>query len=123
LGKVNNQNFVQIPFGKFKNKLENKCEFYGIELIRQEESYTSLCSFLDNEEIKKHDNYQGKRIKRGLFQTKDKILINADINAACNIFKKYISKQNLEDINISKKLCQGLVNSPVRIRVLDQTSY
>ena len=54
----------------------------------QEESYTSKCSFLDDEEICKHDAYAGKRVKRGLFRSKTGMEIHADINAAYNIAKK-----------------------------------
>ena len=32
----------------------------------------------------------GKRIKRGLYKTKDGILINADVNGASNILRKAI---------------------------------
>lgn len=118
LGHVNNQNFCQIPFGKFKLKLESKCQGHGIKLIRQEETFTSLCSFADQEEISKKDEYLGRRIKRGLYKTKSGQLVNADSNAACNIFAKYIqaSKQNLD--YYFKKLYTGLVNSPLRIRLL-----
>ena len=46
MGKVNNQNFTQIPFGKLREKLEYLCMFYGMGFIKQEESYTSKASFL-----------------------------------------------------------------------------
>jgi len=71
LGSKNNQNFVQIPFSKLIFMLEYKCKKEGINFITNEESYTSKCSFLDNEEIKKHENYLGKRVKRGLFISKE----------------------------------------------------
>lgn len=45
MGKQNNQNFVSIPFDKFKRQLEYKCKLNGIICIEQEESYTSKCSF------------------------------------------------------------------------------
>ena len=57
-------------------------------MITHEESYTSKCSFLDDEAICKHDIYAGRRIKRGLFRSKTGIEINADINAAYNIARK-----------------------------------
>ena len=88
MGKKNNQNFVQIPFNKLIKLIKYKAEEMGIEVILQEESYTSKCSFLDNEEIVKHCVYPGKRIKRGLFRTFKVILINADINGSYNIIKK-----------------------------------
>jgi putative transposase len=88
IGKVNNQKFVQIPFEKMVFMLKYKCEKHGINITTHEESYTSKCSFLDNEEIKKHDEYQGKRIKRGLFKSSDGKLINADVNGSYNIIRK-----------------------------------
>jgi len=99
LGKKNNQNFVQIPFGIFKNKLRSKCELNGIKYHDQEESYTSKCSFLDNEKVTKHEIYQGKRIKRGLFKTSNGTLINADVNAAANILKKYYNNPKIKLLN------------------------
>ena len=90
IGKVNNQKFVQIPHSKFINILKYKCQLVGINLITHEESYTSKCSFFDNEPIKKHDIYLGKRIKRGLFKTAKGLLINADVNGSYNILKKAV---------------------------------
>lgn len=90
LGKINNQNFTQLPLFKFVDILKYKCEIEGINVIFNEESYTSKCSFFDNEEIRKHETYLGKRIKRGLFKTKIGKLINADVNGSYNIMKKAI---------------------------------
>lgn len=112
IGKVNNQNFVSVPFGILKRKLEAKCEYYGINYVLQEESYTSKCSSLDLEKIEKHEEYLGKRIKRGLFRTKKGKLINADVNGACNILRKYKSKS---DGDLSLTDVSGVINHPVRI--------
>lgn len=90
IGKVNNQNFVQIPHSKLIKMLQYKCQLEGIKVIIREESYTSKCSFIDNEEICKHKNYLGKRIYRGLFISKEKRIINADLNGALNILKKEV---------------------------------
>lgn len=90
IGKVNNQNFVQIPHSKLIEMLKYKCQLEGINVIVREESYTSKCSFIDNESICKHENYLGKRIKRGLFVSKEKRIINADLNGALNILKKEV---------------------------------
>jgi len=92
IGKVNNQNFVSIPFGQFVQMLEYKAKLVGVQVILQEESYTSKCSFLDDEPIKKHKQYQGKRVKRGLFRASDGQLINADVNGSLNITKKAVPK-------------------------------
>jgi len=91
IGRRNNQNFVQIPFDKLIQKISYKAEEVGIILKEHEESHTSKCSFLDNEEIKHHNNYLGKRTKRGIFRTAKGILINADVNAGYNIIKKVVS--------------------------------
>jgi len=91
IGRINNQNFVQIPFDKLIQKIDYKAEEVGITLKEQEESHTSVCSFLDNEPIEHHKEYLGKRIKRGIFRTAKGILINADVNAGYNIIKKAVS--------------------------------
>jgi len=88
LGKRTNQNFVQIPFYTLIEYIKYKAQEKNIEVITHGESYTSKCSFLDDEAICKHDIYAGRRIKRGLFRSKTGIEINADINAAYNIARK-----------------------------------
>ena len=92
LGKKNNQSFVNIPFYTLIKQLEYKCKLEGINFVLTEESYTSKCSFLDNEKVCKHENYLGKRIKRGLFKSKEGKLINADLNGSLNILKKVVGK-------------------------------
>ena len=92
LGSVNNQNFVNIPFYKLKKMLTYKFELEGGTVIEQEESYTSKCSFMDNELVQKHTVYQGKRLCRGLFKTSTGHLINADVNGSANILIKAIPK-------------------------------
>ncbi|ADI73346.1 transposase, IS605 OrfB family [Methanohalobium evestigatum Z-7303] len=88
IGKKNNQNFVQIPFFKLKKQIEYKSEDAGIKVLFQEESYTSKCSFLDDEPVEKRTSYLGKRIMRGLFKSNTGKVINADVNGAYNILKK-----------------------------------
>ena len=90
IGKRNNQNFVNIPHARLIDMLIYKCNLVGIDVIPQEESFTSKTSFLDSEEIKKHGVYKGKRIKRGLFRSSVGKIINADVNGACNILRKAI---------------------------------
>ena len=88
LGKRTNQNFVQIPFYTLIEYIKYKAQEKNIEVITHGESYTSKCSFLDDEEICKHEKYAGKRVKRGLFRSSNGHEINADINAAYNIARK-----------------------------------
>ena len=95
IGHVNNQNFVSIPFQKFLYILKNTALTYKIALIDREESYTSLASLLDFDEIptyskdnKKKYEFSGKRIHRGLYKSKEGILINADVNGAGNTIRR-----------------------------------
>ncbi len=90
MGKRTNQNFVCIPHARFIQMLTYKCELVGIRVIVTEESYTSKCSFLDNEPIGKHEQYAGKRIKRGLFRSADGHCYNADVNGSLNIIRKVV---------------------------------
>ena len=113
LGKVTNQNFVQIPFTQLMKQLQYKCELIGIRFIITEESYTSKCSFLDEEEIQKHSTYKGKRIKRGLFETSNGKLINADVNASLNIGRKYLTKVNMYTKELHEDLVRFMVNPRV----------
>lgn len=95
LGNVVNQNFVSIPYTKFIDALKTvaaKCE---IAVVVREESYTSQASLLDMDDIptyKKGDNkkytFSGERIHRGLYQSKNGTVLNADINGAANILRK-----------------------------------
>jgi putative transposase len=90
MSKVNNQKFIQIPYLELINTLTYKARLKGINITLTEESYTSKCSYFDNEDMKYHENYLGRRVKRGLFKTKDGFKINADINGSLNIFKKVV---------------------------------
>ncbi|MEZ7718300.1 transposase [Leptotrichia wadei] len=119
IGSINNQNFVNIPYGKLRDKLIYLCKLYGIEFKLQEESYTSKASFFDGDEIPIYDKeniqeykFSGKRIKRGLYQTSKGKLINADCNGALNILRK--SKV----VDLSVLYNRGELNTPKRIRVV-----
>ena len=119
IGSINNQNFVNIPYGKLRDKLIYLCKLYGIEFKLQEESYTSKASFFDGDEIPIYDKenlqeyiFSGKRIKRGLYQTSVGKLINADCNGALNILRK--SKV----VDLSVLYNRGELNTPKRIRVV-----
>ncbi len=92
LGRVNNQNFVMIPFNTLIQKIVYKAFEMGIEVILTEESYTSGTSFLDNESPIKEFYNKKRRKHRGLFVSNSGIKINADVNAAYQIFKKVFPK-------------------------------
>ncbi len=92
IGRVNNQNFVLIPHSQLYKILLYSADRVGIKVVEQEESYTSKASFLDRDEIPTFGSdsipkFSGKRIKRGLYKSKDKIL-NADLNGSANILRK-----------------------------------
>lgn len=118
IGRRNNQAFVNISFGDFRQLLSGLCERYGICYIEQEESYTSKSSFLDNDVLPEYKaerpytgTFSGKRIHRGLYKSFSGTIINADLNGAANILRK--SKQNFN----FEELCRGLLASPQRIRL------
>ena len=119
IGSINNQNFVNIPYGKLRDKLIYLCKLYGIEFKLQEESYTSKASFFDRDEIPIYDKenpqeyiFSGKRIKRGLYQTSKGYQLNADCNGALNILRK----SKVVDLSILYN--RGELNTPKRIRVV-----
>ena len=118
IGKPNNQNFVNIPYGRLRHKLEYLCELNDIAFIKQEESYTSKASFWDNDDIPvynadnpKEYQFSGKRIHRGLYKTAKGKVFNADVNGALNIMRK----SSVVDMNILYG--RGDVDTPVRIRI------
>ena len=90
IGRRNNQIFTQIPFLGIIQKTEYKAEEVGIEVLKQNECHTSICSFLDNEPIEHHNKYVGKRRTRSLFRSKNGTVIHADVNAGYNIIRKVI---------------------------------
>jgi putative transposase len=108
IGKRNNQNFVSIPHAQFVSMLTYKAQLVGIQVCVTEESYTSKCSFLDLEPIQKKEVYLGKRIQRGLFQSKEGKFINADVNGAYNIIRKVAP-------NAFRNGVEGVVVHPLRI--------
>ena len=118
IGKQNNQNFVNIPYGQLHNKLEYLCKLNDIVFVKQEESYTSKSSFWDRDNIPvynadnpKEYQFSGRRLQRGLYKTASGKIINADINGALNIMRK----SSVVDMNILYS--RGEVDTPIRIRI------
>lgn len=112
-GRVQNQNFVQVPFTALKDTLKYLSERYGIEFVVVEESYTSKMSFFDGDELpvygqetdeQKKLKSSGQRTKRGEFITKNKTIINADANGASNILRK----AKVDTSKITFRVCQVL---------------
>ena len=118
IGKANNQTFVNIPFGKLREKLEYLCKLYSLRFVEQEESYTSKSSFFDMDILPKFEedkpqtySFLGKRIKRGLYQISKGYIFNADVNGALNILRK----SNVVDLEVLYS--RGEVDTPARIRI------
>lgn len=118
IGKQNNQNFVNISYGRLRSKLKYLCELNSIVFEKQEESYTSKASFWDRDDIPvynadnpKEYQFSGSRIHRGLYETAGGKTVNADVNGALNIMKK----SNVVDMNILYG--RGEVDTSVRIRI------
>ena len=105
MGDKNNQQFVQMPLAKLKGRLEQLCSIYNIRFAETEEANTSCASYLDGDSLpeygQKPDGWKasGQRIKRGLYRTKNRSLINADLNGSANILRKVA--RNL-DIDLSR---------------------
>lgn len=95
LGRVNTQNFVQIPHATLIHYITYKAELEGIQVLTVEESYTSKSSALDLDILPKYgDTFDrklltGTRVKRGLYRRKNGEALNADVNGALNIYRKY----------------------------------
>lgn len=116
LGAVTNQIFTQLPFYKLRNNLRYRCAIVGIRFVEQEESYTSKSSFWDKDPIPVYGDtnipiFSGKRVKRGLYKTKDGKLLNADVNGALNILRK----SNV--VSLDTLYSRGTLNIPMRIRI------
>ena len=116
MGKKNNRNFYQIAYKQFIEKLDEKLKSINKKMIIVKESYTSKCDALALEPIGYHEHYLGNRKKRGLFASSIHKLINADLNGAINIMRKYI---NLNNLNI-KNICNPSVLKIYDIKLLTQ---
>ena len=119
MDKLNNQKFVQMPLGKLKNRLKQLCNLHGIRFQETEESYTSKASFLDGDSLpvygQKPEGWKasGKRVKRGLYQSANGSIVNADLNGAANILRKVASNLSL-DLGSLGRRC---LTNAARIRV------
>ena len=113
MGKKNNQTFVQIPFHTLIEMIKYKGEAAGIRVVVCEEAIQSKASSIDEDQIPVYGNdvahtFTGKRINRGLYRSKNGILMNADINGASNIIRKVYSCMPKRE-----RWSRGTVNVPV----------
>ena len=89
MGHKTNQKFHGLPYNRLYIMLEYKLKLYGIQLIKQEESYTSQCSPLSPEVSKRHAEASNRK-ERGMYIT-DGVRFNADAVGAFNILRKHLS--------------------------------
>ncbi len=109
IGKRNNQNFVQVPTARLKNRIAQLCDQYGIQFVETEESYTSKCSFLDHDWLPVYGGEKpaswkpaGKRVRRGLYKAGSGDVVNADCNGAANILRKVASRLGISLVEIGR---------------------
>lgn len=120
LRRSTNRAFTSLPFGEFRKQLQHLCQRYGLNYVEQEESYTSKSSLFDRDPLPVFDGkkyqgtFSGRRICRGLYQTGDGTIINADVNGALNILRK----TNLLELNVGLLQSKCRVDRPLRIRLI-----
>ena len=121
LGKVNNQNFVEIPYSILIQMISYKAKLQGIQVFLQEESYTSKASFLDKDNIPekftKSFKPSGERKQRGLYSS-PKGLLNADVNGSLNILRKFLKCNSdvlLEPADMSHVDWPERIKNPQRV--------
>lgn len=115
LGRKTNRQFTSIPHATLIEKIQYKARLEGIEVVITQEAYTSKCSAIDLEKICKHENYVGKRRRRGLFITAEGKLINADVNGSLNI-----ARLVLGDGIIKHDSIRSCVVQPIKINHFDK---
>ena len=109
MGHKTNQKLHSLPYNRLYIMLEYKLKRYGIQLIKQEESYTSQCS-------RYHRKYQKicrsiKPKSAGMYIT-DGERYNADAVGAFNILRKYLSVSGKH-----KKLSVAGLKNPEIVKV------
>ena len=127
IGKKNNQEYIQIPSAKLKDRIAQLCKQYGLRFVETEESYTSQSSFLDDDflptyggEIPPGWKTSGKRgqkqkgvlhnLGRGGYQTANGSRINSDCNGAVNIIRKVATQLGIS----LAKVGRAVLNLPKR---------
>ena len=89
MGKKTNQSFVGIPYLTLIQMIEYKANLVGITVKVVNESYTSGTSYLDGETPTENYYNKKRRKTRGCFVSNTGETINADVNGAYQIMKKY----------------------------------
>ena len=100
LKKKNKQNFIQIPFNSLISKIKEKLNCDKIPVYNEKSA---------------NIKFSGRRAKRGLYKTKQGVLINADLNGALNIMRKTFPKIEFETTDLkypqNPKTIKNIMNS------------
>jgi len=108
-----------MPLARLKDRIKQLCEIYGIRYVETEEANTSAASYLDGDSLPEHGKKpqgwkaSGKRVKRGLYRTKDGSLVNADLQASANILRKVAGNLGID----LSRLGRRCLSSVGRIRL------
>lgn len=89
MGKKTNQVFVGIPYLMLIKMIHYKADLVGITVKVVNEAYTSGTSYLDGEKPTEYYYNKSRRKTRGCFKSNTGEIINADVNGAYQIIKKY----------------------------------
>ena len=87
---------MSVPHFRLRQMIEYKALRAGVDVIEQEESYTSKADITASDYMpvygkeKRRPVFSGRRIERGLYLCKEGYCINADCNGAANILRKAI---------------------------------
>jgi putative transposase len=125
MSKTNNQKFCFNPHAMLIAQLRYKLAQVGIELVEQEESYTSKASFLSMDAIPVYDptfvgehEFSGYRKSRGIYKQKGcKTIINADVNGSANILRKAFPNAFANGIEGLASLITSIVSTPQPLNV------
>ena len=121
LGRKTNRKWVSLPLVRIYEYIEYKCALLGIKVKRVTEEYSSKADALADDYIPETrfegpQTFQGNRLLRGIYASSRGVLINADVNGALNIAKRFF-KYILKKVNkipsysnIAIKRLTGLLN-------------
>lgn len=116
------QNFAELPMVRLMDAIGSACAIHGIAFAEQEDAYTSRASFMDDDPVPDADvqdngrlKFAGKRVHRGLYRTRDGLLVNADLNAAANVLSK-MARQQHQALDM-ESIARALVAQPQVIRI------
>jgi transposase len=95
--------------------LTYKAQLVGIQVVVQEESYTSKASFLDGDPLPVYGDagvsrFSGRRAQRGLYRTSIGRRIHADVNGSYTIGRKAFPNSFGQGI-------EAVVVRPIRLTV------